>query len=314
MTIGFITVISGLVLWSVSITKKSFDRVIEVDSKNQFSLVFQDFIKTINKQTNMIKKADDLEIFLSAMSYLPVITEPQSGVGIGFSVESKMDKININYILNELSLGERSKTYKKYKNEEIFDLLKRPLYMFLAKYEIASVDTFLMILLDSMDKDDIERGTYSEISSEDFDFREGRFYSFNHFKKAMDRYYKITRDNKIYLINKDDFETYFYFGDSKTYGMIDINSLEFDTVAALLVDAETISMAGDASELFSGKNLEFPLKEIKQIYNISEFDKKKEYLLKCIVNFNTSTYNRNISFDYEIKSKRIENIDKNFQE
>jgi hypothetical protein len=37
-------------------------------------------------------------------------------------------------------------------------------------------------------------------------------------------------------------------------------------------------------------------------------------LIQCTIVFNTENFNRNVRFDYDIKTGKVDNIDKNFQE
>jgi hypothetical protein len=55
------------------------------------------------------------------------------------------------------------------------------------------------------------------------------------------------------------------------------------------------------------------MKVLKKIYNISQYSNKSKYLVKCIVNLDTEDSRSEISFDYEVNSKRISNIEKSFQ-
>jgi len=56
------------------------------------------------------------------------------------------------------------------------------------------------------------------------------------------------------------------------------------------------------------------MQTLNEIYNISQFANKKKYLVKCILNIDIEDAQREISFWYEVRNKRISNIDKNFQE
>ncbi len=314
MTLGFISIISALVLWSLNISKDRFDKIVYIDAENQFGIVFKDFIKIINQNTKEINSSERLDAFLSIG--MPAIAEAKTKVGLGFIVESKMDKININYILSTLVAHEANVT----RNEDD-DYLIRPLVKYFRdKHELSNPDLMFDFLLDSIDKDDMERGTETEIANEDIDFEQGKIYSFNHLKKIFNKYYQESRDKRVFNIKRSEFEEYFYFGDTDR-GMFDIGRCEFGCKAMeLLIDDEfTIDEDTDFIEIFKDRAKDDPemdetLKKIKKIYNISQFNIKSKYLVKCIVTFDTSEYRRDISFDYDIGSGGVENIDKNFQE
>jgi hypothetical protein len=318
MTLGFISIISALVLWSLNISKDRFDKIVYIDAENQFGIVFKDFVKIINQNTKEINSTDDLDNFLSIG--MPAIAEAKTQVGLGFIVESKMDKLNINYILSTLVAHEANDT----RNEDD-DYLLRPLVRYFRdKHELSNPDLMFDFLLDSVDKDDMERGSETEIANEDIDFEQGKIYSFNHLKKIFNKYYQESRDKRVFNISRSEFEEYFYFGDIKQ-GMFDSGRCgegcsDCKAMELLVEDGDTIEPQNEeCSEIFKDRKkddqpMEETLKEIKKIYNISQFNNKSKYLVKCIVTFDTSEYRRDISFDYDIGSAGVENIDKNFQE
>ncbi len=302
MTIGFIAIISALVLISLSISKKSFDQVVYLDARNQFSVVFKDFVQMLNLNSKNIKKKEDLEQILI---FMPALKEPKTGVEFGFDIESLMGKLNINYILDQIRLDE---------NGTKIEYLERPLINYFNQFELRQKRTLLNLLSDTIDKDDIELGAYTEIVAEDFDFRQGKIYSFSHLKKIFDQYYKISADPNIYKINRDLWEESFYFGDiNSSKQLLDCDRLNSTQTMNLITDNLYPEM--DEIDFCREFNSTDPdLKKLKDIYNISSFDKNRQYLVKCTIVFNTDNFKRNVTFDYDITTTRISNIDKNFQE
>jgi hypothetical protein len=303
MTLGFIAVITALILWSVSISKSRFDKVKAIDAENQFSVVFQDFTKLITKLD--INSSDALSMFI-AMD-LPPLMEPKTKIALGFHTISLMNKLNINYILYSLVSHETNST-----NAYQDPYLRRPLEKFLAKFELSDPLTMIDFLLDTVDKDDIERAGYSEIATEDFDFREGKIYNFSHFKKIRDIYFKTTRDEKVFEITQGEFEKYFYFGEPKERLLLDCSDTKEVAPAMGLIVEDEISINLE-TDLCAEAN-STTMQTLNKIYNISQFANKKKYLVKCILNLDVEYDLREISFDYDVSSKRISNIDKNFQE
>ena len=305
MTLGFIAVITALIMWSVSISKHRFDKVVALKAENQFSLVFKDFTKLITKFD--INSSDGLAMFLSMK--LPTLIEPVTKIGLGFYPDSMMDKLNINYILDALVVHESNAT-----NPNHVALLRRPLEKFFRSYELSSPDIMIDFLLDTIDMDDFERSSYSEIATENFDFRQGKIYDFNHFTTIKEHYYKSTHDENIFKITKSAFEKIFYFGEPKEKNLLDCTrdqNIDPSAVMALLVDDEM--MITESTDYCAESNTT-AMKTLKDIYNISQFANKKKYLVKCVLNLVTENDLREISFDFDVSSKRISNIDKNFQE
>ncbi len=301
MTLGFIAVITALILWSVSISKSRFDKVIAIDSENQFSLVFKDFVSLIKSIP-----AKDFETILQ-MPKLPPLPEEKSKVGLGFGVESYMDKLNINYITKSIVKYEKE-------NKNIPKELLRPLNKFCDLFELSNPYLFVDLLLS------VSRGG-SEIAMDNGDFREGKIYNFNHFKKIEMYYYQQTQDQHIFKIDKEELTRYFYFGDNNdSLGGLDCQKDNaggrnpYPALSLIVEDEMTLNPKeeGYCQETNSSNNP--AMKTLNKIYNISQFANKKKYLVKCILNLDVDNRLREISFDYDVRTKRISNIDKNFQE
>jgi len=303
MTIGFIALISALVLVSLSISKRSFDEVVYLDARNQFSIVFKDFVTMLRTNSEKVKTPEDLEMLLGF--FMPAMKEPKTGIEFGFDLESKMGKLNVNYLLNEMVLDV---------NDENRTILERPFNNYFSKFSLREPRLLLDILMDTIDKDDMERGAYSEIASEDFDFREGKIYSYNHLKKIFEHYYKTSHDSNIYKIDRDSWEEAFYFGDTnRSNQLLDCNQLDMTPAINLITDNRYPDY-GELDFCQMLKDGEQDLVNLKDIYNISDFNKTNQYLIQCTIVFNTENFNRSVRFDYDIKTGKVDNIDKNFQE
>ncbi len=302
MTLGFIAVITALILWSVSISKNRFDKVVEIDGENQVSIVLKDFV-------SLIKSIPQKEFeTLLAMPTLPPIPEEKTKIGLGFSIKSYMDKLNLNAILKSIVEDER-------KNKTVPKELLRPLNKFFDTHELSNPYLFIDLLLA------VSRGD-SEIALEDFDFRVGKIYNFDHFKKIEDYYYENTQDENIYKISRDELERFFYFGENNdTAGGLDcqkdrdVGRNPYGALSLIVNDEMQLNALEDdgyCQELNTSNNP--AMKTLNNIYNISQFANKKKYLVKCTLYLDVDNNIRNISFDYDVKTKRISNIDKNFQE
>ncbi len=305
MTIGFIAIISALVLISLSISKKSFDQVVYLDARNQFSVVFRDFVSMLKEKAPKIEDRAGLDMFLAYSNFATV--EPKTEVEIGLFTEYPMGKLNLNFILDQIKLDvNNTKTL----------YLERPLLKYFESYELKEPQILLDILNDTMDESkgdeyDPERGAYTEIAAEDFDFRQGHIYSFNHLKKIFDRYYKVSYDPNIYRITKENWEEIFYFGETNSsLQFLDCLELEGGVTFGLITDGFiSTNICDDVN-----KSQDADFKRVVDIYNIEPFNKNSQYFIKCSIIFNTDNYKRNVTFDYNVKNQEIKNIDKNFQE
>ncbi len=319
MTLGFIAIITALVLYTLTISQKSFNEVSVIDAQNQFSLTFKDFNSILNSITKDINDSDTLDILLS--SDIPPLTEPKTGIVIGFEMSSRMRKINLNMLLNSLVSSEGNCDQNL-----TTQILCRPLKRFFDIYELRSQQTMIDLLIDSVDKDDLELGSETEIANDDIDFAQGKIYGFNHLNKIFEKYYELSSDKNIFKLDRQKVEEFFYFGDiNKSKGMLDcrtdmlvsqMDNSEIKNIFSLLLPSSLLEEKGDYCAMFKADSTYIQndpeLKEIKELFSIREFDSndtKSKYLIKCNLTLGTSSYEKELVFDYDIIHKRIDRIE-----
>jgi len=319
MTLGFIAIITALVLYTLTISQRSFDEVSVIDAQNQFSLTFKDFNSILNSITKDVNDSDTLEILLS--SDIPPLTEPKTGIVIGFEMNSRMKKINLNMLLNNLITSEGNCDQNMTTR-----ILCRPLKRFFDLYGLRSQQTMLDLLIDTVDKNDLELGSETEIANDDIDFAQGKIYSYNHLKKIFKKYYELSSDKNIFKINRQSVEDFFYFGDiNKSTGILDCKSdfsftqsgeSEVKDPLSLLLPSSLLEDDSDYCAMFKEESTYMQndpeLKEIKELFRVGEFDSndtKSKYLIKCNLTLGTSSYEKELVFDYDIIHKRIDRIE-----
>ncbi len=317
ITLGFIAIITALVLYTLSISKKSFDAVALIDAQNQFSLSFKDFDQILTQNTKMIKDPDTLDLLL-ASSTIPPLTEPKTGLTLGFEMRSEMKKINLNALLVQLAKAEGNCDLN-----ETTELLCRPLNRFFDQYDIRDKRTMYDLLIDTVDKDDLELGSDTEIANEDIDFAQGKIYSYNHLQKIFQRYYQLTSDKNIFKLDREKVENVFTFGDTNlSRQMLDCRldpmgeSDVFGYILPSHMVAQEVVEPDYYCALFRNKSpaleVEPELKELKKLFRIKQFDlndTKSKYLLECNLILGTADYESDLQFTYDITHKRIESID-----
>jgi len=313
MTLGFIAIITALVLYSLSISQKSFTEVAAIDAQNQFSLAFKDFSDILKEMTKEIKDRDSLDMLLMSAT-IPPLTEPKTGLTIGFAMESYMKKINLNLVLYSLLPSEGNCDMNL-----STEILCRPLERFFDLYEIRDKRLMMDLLLDTVDTDDLELGSETEIASEDIDFAQGKIYSYNHLQKVFNKYYQLSSDKNILKIDREKVEEVFYFGDTNLSAqMLDCSvdpELDED-VFRFILPAHMLELQTDYCEVFNPKNQQFQadaeLQKIKKLFNIKQFDlndTKSKYLIKCNLTLGNQLQEKELVFDYDITHKRIDCIE-----
>ncbi len=299
ITLGFIAVITALILWSLSITKERFDRVEDLHNQNQFNLLFADFSKMVQKFD--INSSEKLQAFLS-FSFDSPIVDSKSGLMPGFRVHSLMDRLNLNAMLQTIVESETNSS-----KMDAATLYNRAIEKFLRRFDLSDPYLFEAILLDTMDPDLLERSGESEMAKQSINIRQGRLYDFDEIKKMEDYYYRQNSDSNIYKITQEEFDKYFYFGDPKVYGMFDCSSEHAIVTMPLIVEDEM--QLGEGVDLCQEANSE-AMGKLKKIYNISQYSSKSKYLVRCTVILNRTDSREEISFDYDVNTKRISNIEK----
>jgi len=312
MTLGFIAIITALVLYSLSISQKSFGAVAQIDAQNQFALTFKDFTKILDTVTKEIKEPEALDMLLTMD--IPPLTEPKSGVTIGLEMDSYMRKININAVLAQLIKAEGNCDQNM-----TTELLCRPLDRFFERYEIRDKRLMMDLMLDTVDKDDIEMGSETEIALEDIDFSQGKIYSFNHLQKIFDKYYQLSSDKNIFKLDREIVEDVFYFGDTNlTTQMLDcsVDPLNTQNAFAYILPAHLLDADSDYCQLFDKKSetlaTDSELKLIKETFKVKQFDlndTKSKYLIKCNLILGTQSLENELIFAYDITHKRIDRIE-----
>ncbi|RUM68075.1 MAG: hypothetical protein DSZ05_01700 [Sulfurospirillum sp.] len=318
MTLGFIAVITALVLYTLSISQKSFATVANIDAQNQFSLTFKDFTAILKEMTKEVKKSEALETLLGID--IPPFPEPKTGLTVGFEMESYMKKLNLNAILVQLLPAEGNCDLNL-----STEILCRPLNRFLDQYEIRDKHLMIDLLLDTVDRDDMELGGETEIASEDIDFAQGKIYSYNHLKKIFDRYYQLSSDKNVFRLNRDIVEEVFWFGDTnRTEQMLDCNTMtalsgsdtEEKSVFSYILPAHMLGGETDYCALFSKKSETLAsdpeLMKIKNLFRISQFDlnkTKSKYLIKCNLTLGAQSVENELRFSYDLIHKRIDRIE-----
>ncbi len=312
MTLGFIAIITALVLYTLSISQKSFLTVSSIDVQNQFSLAFKDFNKILKEITKDIKKPEELDMLLGMD--IPPLTEPKTGITVGFEMDSYMKKINLNALLVQLLPAEGNCDLNL-----STEILCRPLERFFDQYEIRDKRLMMDIMLDTVDKDDMELGGETEIGSEDIDFAQGRIYSYNHLEKIFKRYYQLSSDKNIFKLGRDEVEEVFYFGDTNLSGqMLDcsVDSMGGMNSFSYILPAHMLENITDYCALFADKSetltADPELQKIKKLFRVRQFDlndTKSKYLIKCNLILGAQSQESDLRFTYDITHKRIDRIE-----
>lgn len=191
ITLGFIAIITMLVLHTVSLTKQSFDELLDIKAENQMMLLITNFEDILKKQN----AKDFRDNFMD--QDIPII-DSKSGLNVTVHCKDLTTRFNLNKLLSCIIKTNNTQCAK-------------PIVNYLDKKELSDYYLFLEMLKDTYDIDHKEGLGGSELAIEDMDFQEGNITSFKTISKIKDEYFKLLKDPKVLDITKEDFEKVFYF-------------------------------------------------------------------------------------------------------
>jgi hypothetical protein len=274
LTLVFMTIILGIVATIINIykniSKTSFEKDISQNSVLIMNVksILDDFIKDINES--------DIKEIYNTFS----IKNKDGSFKVLIQIKPLLDKVNINEYL--------SKNKKKYIDMYLNNILEF--------YQIQDPVFFKALILDTLDKDVVERVGNSEIKLQNKFFKNGKIYNYLHFKQILDYYVKFTGDHNIYKI---PWKKLIWFGNNDSIIDCDILDKNIAKFLGLIFD-NNLNCKG-LKKFNENKNI---LKKL----SIIPFNKTIPYLIDVEINYS----NQYLSFYYDINKKRIENIKSNF--
>ena len=297
ITLSLITIISVIVSKIITIMDNSLKEINKREALIQFDTLFNDIKKILDRSVTDINDSTSLELlFLLPYSFNDI----ESGININIEMESDSSKINPNLLMDVNRSKINDENHGEQINKDIYSLFDR----ILLNYNIQNRELFLSMLLDTIDEDKEERYPNSEIANFNHFFQNGEIINMRHFKQIIKRYRDLTLDKNIDNIPWDMLIGF----RSK---IIDFNYITPELLSFLLpsLDKESLYKI-TLNKLVTYDNfdeLELPndLNEQLKRYNIKFFSPE----IWCIIDFQFNEYSKNISFQYNLKEKKVSYIE-----
>jgi hypothetical protein len=277
-TVGLILMLSLLILRSVDISQKYFDKASETNMFVQIDKSFLDVLVILQKSVQEIKDAESLSMIIG----LPIILGTEnSDINVMIDISSAGGVINV----NNLILGNDTI------NEPLYNLLQS----LLNEHRVVNSNFFLALLLDAIDKDKDERVYASEAVLKSGKFTDGRINSKESFNYLLDYFVANGGDARIYNIPWEDIIG--FWGSD-----IDFNYMKEPLLALIKKEYNLHSLEQDGI-LSSYDELQLPLedKEKLKTLNIGFYSPR----IFCNMNFFYLKQTKSFNFLYDLQSKKV---------
>jgi len=319
ITIGLISLISIAIMHSFSLVNKGFKHIENIEKINQTRVVIHDVEAIWQVITKEIKDSDSLYALLGAY---PPISDEDGRFTLSMEMRSLQGRVNINSIFKEESsdMGGGKTVVLK---EEYYPLFN---YIF-NKYQVRDGELLLNYILDTFDNDIIERDVGTEIALNSIHFINGQIVNTAQFREVLREYQNRVDDRDVMKIPWEDF---FYFGRLNTNSnetMIDCNFMTRNLAKGLELEIDDFT-SDDAQEFPNGEDIgseEISCDMIdnseneteKEIYHIKHLEVNSSnkqpihlpYLIEGLVTYTTNAVSESFKFIYNLKSKRIIDIE-----
>jgi hypothetical protein len=276
-TIGLILMLSLLILKSMDISEKYFDKANERGLFVQLNRSFLDALAILQKSAQDIKDAQSLSVIIG----LPVVIGTDNGdMSIMMDITSAAGVININNLILDNNAT----------NEPLYNLLQTLLY----EYGVANSNFFLSILLDAIDKDKDERVYASEAALKGYRFNDGGINSKESFDYLLDYFVANGGDAKIYTIPWRDIVG--FWGKE-----IDFNYIK-EPLFTLIKREYNLNLLQQDTVINSYDELQISLsdKEKLKALNIEFFSPR----IFCSINFFYMEQTKSFNFLYDMELKK----------
>jgi len=306
-TLGLISLISLMIMNAFGLMTKSFQHVKNVEKVNQTKVVINDFQQVL---TVIAGKITDSIMLYELVGAYPPISDEDGLFSLSFEMNSMHKAININTIIEEQNSSTPDVIPQiKDKYQDIFE------YIF-NTYQIRDGELLLNYIADTLDTDSVERNFDTEIVLNDAFFLNGLITNERHFHRILEEYQAKSDDKEVMKVPWKD---YFYFSYNKDESMIDCNFMTRNLANAVTLDIYQISNSdqyiSSEEDSFGGESISCEMVESddnieeKSLYNIKEFNSSDSYKINGVVTYSTNVVDDSFKFIYDLKSKRIIDIE-----
>lgn len=291
MTLVLVTIMAGIVTVVLSQSER-VQNLGEMEFVRASALLSLSSLETqLPSMLSKIESAEDLDMSMR----LPIVMESNNGdFSLNAQLSSMYSKLNINRLL---------------KSDGSIDEAAVAVWMKIFHFHpIADPEMLLKLVLDTIDTDQSERATDTEIIWNDSDFKNGAIKDKELFAKILERYILLSGDRMVLNVPWDDYIG--YEGDK-----IDINAV---TPQTLMLLAPAIS-SEKAYALSTYRTKAFTSKEevlsaepaLGSVFDqfLFVYSPGSSYTLQCNVSLSLKSRTERIRFDYNLLDKKMRHVE-----
>jgi hypothetical protein len=218
ITVTLVATITALIAVSAGILDNSFKRISNKKFLLQSNLVLVNVIDLLKQNSSDINDSMMLDIFLS----MPLAFEnKEQDIMVDITFESDATQLNINHYIPENNTT----------NPQVSQPIENYLDYILTIYNVSDKILLLSMIADTIDMDDEERTSGSEIALENPFFAQGTIYNRDHFFAILDAYKRNTLD---YTVNEIPWGKLIGFRGNE----IDFNHISPDALSIMLPNVD----------------------------------------------------------------------------
>jgi hypothetical protein len=306
VTLGLISLLSVVVMSSFDLIDKGFKHVGNIEKINQTRVVISDLQDVLGVLADEITDSDVLYALLGAY---PPLSDEENRFSLTLEMRSMHKAININSILDTNKTEDDEAMRLKERYTSIFE------YIF-NTYQVRDGELLLNYILDTLDKDVVERDVDTEIALNDIHFFNGLISNRSQFDRILKEYQRRVDDKEIFNVPWSDF---FYFSRNSDETIIDCTfmsrnlamAMELEILDVIDLDEETSSDDEDvgSSEISCEMIDSSDNDQQKKLFGIATLDKNSSYMIEGAVSYSTNVVDDGFRFIYDLKSKRIVDIE-----
>ncbi len=291
ITVSLVATITGLIGISAGILDNSFKRISNKQFLIQSNLFFSNFVSILKENSGDINDSMMLDIFFM----VPLTFEnKEQDIMVDVTFSSEAGNLNINHYIKDTN-----KT-----NPEVDENYEEYLNRILTVYNVSDKILLLSMIADTIDSDDEERTSMSELAREDPYFSQGAIFNQEHFNTILEAYKKNTLDFTVDTIPWDRLIS--FRGND-----IDFNYISPEALGYLVPELDPESSLAltenkaDVYDSFDTMGLDSETTKRLKKMNISFFSPRVE----AQMNIRQADHHSQINFSYDLSTKQVSNLE-----